>query len=348
MIEKMDLENTIKNGFRATRLYPWNPNNIDFSKCLGSNVSDRNNITSNSRKSEILPLPYDTFVQVVGEDKINEFETIQNVTENAHGDFFLLYRLWKCYQNEKQKQEQKATQITPDANVSLSDENLNISNPQHASSEEASQSSSGRDATENTPIVNKTPTKCINEVLLWSETPKRKGKRQVERVPFVLTSRKWNNLHEEKVKMREDAMKQKEKRKQGREEKKMKKQATQQINKKKKMKRDTSIRTELTSQAKHSEVENAPASTSGCMRTKEKEFHGMCFKCTRSVSSKKGYECNSCKKLFHSTCIPSGHQIHIPDDSDDDFFACHNCYVVHDSDNTDAFDDESDFSESVE
>ncbi|XP_049774943.1 uncharacterized protein LOC126162460 [Schistocerca cancellata] len=177
MTEKMDLENTIKNGFRATRLYPWNPNNIDFSKCLARNVSNCNNINSNSRKSEILPLPYNTFVQVVGEEKIYEFETIQNVIENAHGeDFFLLYWLWKCYENENQKQEQKATEITPDANVSLSDENLNISNPQHASSEEASQSSSGRDDTEDTPIVNKTPTKCINEVLLWPETPKRKGK----------------------------------------------------------------------------------------------------------------------------------------------------------------------------
>ncbi|XP_047118976.1 uncharacterized protein LOC124800749 [Schistocerca piceifrons] len=145
--------------------------------------------------------------------------------------------------------------------------------------------------------------------------------------------------------MKEDAMKQKEKRKQEREEKKMKKQATEQINKKKKMNRETSILTELTSQAKHSEVENAPVSTSGCMRNTEKEFLGLCFKCTRSVSSKKEYECNSCKKLFHSTCIPSGHQIHIPDD---DLFVYHNCYMVHDSDNTDAFDDESDFSEMVE
>ena len=33
---------TIINGFRASGLVPWNSNNIDYSKCLGTNVNFSN------------------------------------------------------------------------------------------------------------------------------------------------------------------------------------------------------------------------------------------------------------------------------------------------------------------
>ncbi|XP_021937894.1 uncharacterized protein LOC110838712 [Zootermopsis nevadensis] len=36
------------------------------------------------------------------------------------------------------------------------------------------------------------------------------------------------------------------------------------------------------------------------------------------------------RKLYHQTCIQKEHQIHIPNDSDDDLFMCHDCFAVED------------------
>ena len=65
--------------------------------------------------------------------------------------------------------------------------------------------------------------------------------------------------------------------------------------------------------------------------SRKSPIHGMCFKCARTVGLKqKGFECSTCNKLYHERCIPKEHQIHIPDDSDDDLFVCHGCFPVED------------------
>lgn len=38
VIKETITPNILKNGFRACGLYPWNPNNINFDKCLGTNL----------------------------------------------------------------------------------------------------------------------------------------------------------------------------------------------------------------------------------------------------------------------------------------------------------------------
>lgn len=47
--------------------------------------------------------------------------------------------------------------------------------------------------TTSTPLQDKT-SRTIDSILQWPKTPERKGKRNVERVPFVLTSAKYNRL----------------------------------------------------------------------------------------------------------------------------------------------------------
>ncbi|KAJ4448102.1 hypothetical protein ANN_10114 [Periplaneta americana] len=60
----------------------------------------------------------------------------------------------------------------------------------------------------------------LSDILVWPNTPKRKGKRNIERMPFVLTSYKWQELHNEEEKKKLTLGKEKLERKRKREEKK--------------------------------------------------------------------------------------------------------------------------------
>ncbi|KAK9720979.1 hypothetical protein QE152_g21787 [Popillia japonica] len=40
----------------------------------------------------------------------------------------------------------------------------------------------------------------LEDYLIWPKTPERKGKRQTERLPFVITSSTWKKIHEDKEK----------------------------------------------------------------------------------------------------------------------------------------------------
>jgi hypothetical protein len=70
MFKNIDLEPSVKNGFRATGLYPWNANAVNFSKCIGKNGP---NVNANNT-SLIQPLPYNDFCEIVGERRIETFK----------------------------------------------------------------------------------------------------------------------------------------------------------------------------------------------------------------------------------------------------------------------------------
>lgn len=56
-------------------------------------------------------------------------------------------------------------------------------------------------------------TGSIKNYLVWPESPIRKGKRNIERMPFVLTSEKWKTLQSEKREKKISEEKNKEERK---------------------------------------------------------------------------------------------------------------------------------------
>lgn len=46
-LEEFVYKSTIRNGFKACSLCPWNPDAIDFSKCLGTTSAIRNLVLIN-------------------------------------------------------------------------------------------------------------------------------------------------------------------------------------------------------------------------------------------------------------------------------------------------------------
>lgn len=59
--------------------------------------------------------------------------------------------------------------------------------------------------------------KSIHDYLVWPENPVRKGKRDTERLPFVLTSATWKKMQLDRQEKKDNAEKQKEERKRKRE-----------------------------------------------------------------------------------------------------------------------------------
>ncbi|XP_030767168.1 uncharacterized protein LOC115890944, partial [Sitophilus oryzae] len=95
-IDRCAKSQTIKNGFRATGLYPWDVNSIDFFKCLGGQNKPAN--TNKETESEKLATRYisqEEFVRIVGNNIIDEFKTYdETIPENEQP---ILFQLWKKF-----------------------------------------------------------------------------------------------------------------------------------------------------------------------------------------------------------------------------------------------------------
>lgn len=285
----------IRNGFRACGLYPWDPDAIDFSKCLGkqSTKVKENEITGNSKE---LLLTLTTFKNIVGENKLKEFEKIESINDEVHSeDFALLYNVYTAFEASginKEQNVKKSPTIIEDTVSQLDDteqtfekddaivetlpdslilpntlendetatllvsatnndlENLDIQNLPIVFSENwitsVEEESVIQDITiiENEDILINNCTEMNNDVLniphysrensldnsslgntsiesilQWPITPKRKGIKQTERLPFVLTSTQWKKMHNEKEELKRKKELEKEDRKRKRLEK---------------------------------------------------------------------------------------------------------------------------------
>ncbi|KAJ8945467.1 hypothetical protein NQ314_009219 [Rhamnusium bicolor] len=88
----------IVNGFKATGLFPWNENTIDYSKCLGGKteiVADNNECDSKKNDCAKPLLDYNTFKQLVGEEVIQSFESGQESINSAEKEH--LFKIWKYF-----------------------------------------------------------------------------------------------------------------------------------------------------------------------------------------------------------------------------------------------------------
>ncbi|KAI4466557.1 hypothetical protein MML48_2g00000585 [Holotrichia oblita] len=185
----------ITKGFRACGLCPWNPDALDYSKCLGKNKSS---LASDIRLTP--SLPYGAFEKIVGQDKIERFKILKR-HEWEDENFLALYNIWKAFHVEE-----PADEVVIAKNDEFMPVIIESTLPECNSK-------------------NDLQTEQFDDVLLnhlyYSKTPERNGVRKIERVPFVMTSSTWKELKDKKEQEKDEQLKQKENRKRERETKKL-------------------------------------------------------------------------------------------------------------------------------
>jgi hypothetical protein len=96
---------TLANGFRASGLYPLNPNALDYSKCLGTSASAFAS-TENSINTEDelgTAMNYTKFVKIIGKENIEKFKRIKDFLSGENENFFTMFCMWEYFQNGREE-----------------------------------------------------------------------------------------------------------------------------------------------------------------------------------------------------------------------------------------------------
>lgn len=107
---------TLINGFKACGLFPWNPDQIDYKKCLGKNYSSTiNEATIINIANNIKNLNLKEFSDIIGIETLEKFNNIENIveTENPSEEFFILYRIYE----QLSKGNQHSTEVDLDLEI---------------------------------------------------------------------------------------------------------------------------------------------------------------------------------------------------------------------------------------
>jgi hypothetical protein len=156
-------------------------------------------------------------------------------------------------------------------------------------------------------VIKVVQTEGMKEFLVWPDTQKRKGKRQMERQPYAITYRRYQEVFEKKKLTKHRAEEEKEAIKRKRIEAKEKK--------------DKLVPALTTVKRKLFTKTGVDPSCSSCHKTTTSE-------------SGRGLRCNDCNNAFHEKCIPKYHKEHISISEDGDEFLCHMCYKVKPSESS--------------
>lgn len=376
--------NILVNGFKACGLFPWDPNQIDFTKCLGKNKKETLNRSDATMSLE-------SFEDICGDDLVNKFKNIEHVVlhENLPSEFYTLYKVWETFitYNSSDIEPDRPTDCSTISTAGPSNHtHVNTSNDvaiSNASEVErvsytkvnskqtitnSSKEPAMQDHTYATPTKNKRlnsdsqsvlreisePRKrmkglensgsSLSDVLLWPDTPKRKGKRNIERVPYVVSSHQWQTLHKEKEdkKILEETEKLERKRK--REEKKNAGNVERQKTLSRKvLKYKPNTKTSLLSNSicRPNNCEKLKKQTlvkcePGCSRDNnftvklektelERNITGLCYKCGgnfKKEGNENKVECDLCDKTFHTMCVDD---INIDEAKSTSIFVCKDC-----------------------
>lgn len=226
------------NGFKACGLYPFNPDAIDYDKCLGAmSCVDKQN---RRPVSDSATINYSTFKKIIGPSINDNFENRhrnmpqQDITERMD----LLYQVWKAFHDSEttsntdhevdlpivtpQKQDADLKQVGDPCFLQTQETfkdtslDLTLSVPEAASSKQVTSCVELLDtsATHQLPSPIIVKKKCsLGEYLAYPETPIRKGKRQTERQPYAISSHNFKAALHIKQKEKENLIKVKEEKK---------------------------------------------------------------------------------------------------------------------------------------
>ena len=160
---------TLVKVFQECGLYPLNANAVDYTKCLVKNTTRPTNEKigrqdpSTIQHNEDASMDYTTSVNIVGKEKVEKFRRMNDIIcQENNEEFFTLFRLWEYFQENRNH-----TMI-------LSDESrISMGNDAVQSMSSASSKVSC--------VMKAVQTEGMKEFLVWPDTPKCKGKRQMER-----------------------------------------------------------------------------------------------------------------------------------------------------------------------
>nr|CAH7761453.1 unnamed protein product [Callosobruchus chinensis] len=205
---------TVINGFKVCGLYPFDPNAIDYTKCLGKDqVQHLDTVEEQQNHSE---MDYETFSAIVGPDKIKSFQNFrERVTESHISDenLSLLFNIWSFFKNGTINTTNLHATTEPKSRISIL-QNIVITSPM-----KDLETASNSNETEPTTNTSCEPSTSKITVENSPSAPARKGKRNIERFPFAITSEKYQEMFRKKQQLKEEQEKQKENRKKRRLEK---------------------------------------------------------------------------------------------------------------------------------
>ncbi|KAE8738997.1 hypothetical protein FOCC_FOCC015512 [Frankliniella occidentalis] len=214
-----DMTLSLVNGFRVTGLHPFNPDAVNYKKCKG-HVNRAPETEAEQQQADLpVTLTMTNFQDLVGEEIIRSLQSsAPELQDNAA--LAALHRVYSALQG-KPREEHVTVAVVSTESVAGSSQALDES-PMQVDLSLVRQEPLDDDP-DDPPEVDAEPrpgssasSVSLRDVLVWPHSPKRKGKRKMERMPYVTTSKRWREMQEEKDRKKKEEEAEKEARKEAR------------------------------------------------------------------------------------------------------------------------------------
>jgi len=224
IIYDKEMASNIKSGFRATGIYPYNADNVDYTKIIVRTVPEHDNlINADNMKCHLQFV--ESKIKKIDVNLLDEFKRTKRGQYEWDGNekATMLFTLWSQIMDDVNDPE---NEITKDIITPTSTSNLNL-NPEMwlniPSSSHAEDNLTGENLyipRENTTpesivivLTKRSLTTVFNDIIKWPVQPVSKTTRKKEYTPSVITPDKWVEFHQIKLNEKEEKERKKEEKK---------------------------------------------------------------------------------------------------------------------------------------